>query len=388
MVKDFRRELEGYEEISREIQVLRKYGQEHQKNLKLWQKAVERLHPLRLNLKVKEVLEENTMFRTLRLVSKDGYLPPFQAGQYIKVEVEVEGKKLGRPYSISSPPYLRAYYDITVKRVENGVVSTYLFEKVGVGTSLSATGPAGNFVYNPVIHGKELVFLAGGIGVTPFMSMIREFTGRGTDLRMHLIYGCTTVQDACFKSELEELSQKNENFRYTLVLMNPPEDYRGETGIIDRGLVTRVVTDWQNKTFFLSGPREMLLFVERELEALGVPKARIRREVLGPPRDVTTETGWPSTLAKDKEFQVKLSNGSIIKAKAGETLLASLEKSGVAVKSSCRAGECSLCRTKLLEGKVFEPSGVKVRSSDRALGYIHPCMAYPISDLVLEIPSL
>ena len=63
----------------------------------------------------------------------------------------------------------------------------------------------------------------------------------------------------------------------------------------------------------------------------------------------------------------------------------SLERAGIVITASCRSGECSLCRTKLVSGKVFQPRGVKLRKSDRTFGYIHTCMAYPLEDLEIII---
>jgi ferredoxin len=84
-------------------------------------------------------------------------------------------------------------------------------------------------------------------------------------------------------------------------------------------------------------------------------------------------------------FQVKLKGKADIRARAGEPLMNSLERAGFVLETSCRSGECSLCRTKLISGKVFHPQGVKLRKSDRTHGYIHPCMAYPLTDLEISI---
>jgi ferredoxin len=72
-------------------------------------------------------------------------------------------------------------------------------------------------------------------------------------------------------------------------------------------------------------------------------------------------------------------------AQADEPLLIALEKAGIAVENSCRSGECSMCRVKLLNGKVFQTSGAKIRQSDRQAGYIHSCAAYPISDIEIML---
>ena len=97
--------------------------------------------------------------------------------------------------------------------------------------------------------------------------------------------------------------------------------------------------------------------------------------------DISDYPGWPDAIGRDDAFSVKVKDGRELKARAGETLLSALEKGGVVVPSLCRSGECSMCRLKILAGKVYQPPGVPVRKSDRQFGYVHACMSYPISDL-------
>ncbi len=84
-------------------------------------------------------------------------------------------------------------------------------------------------------------------------------------------------------------------------------------------------------------------------------------------------------------FQVMVKGRKKINARAGEPLMISLERVGIVIPASCRSGECSLCRTKLLSGKVFQPPGAKLRKSDRTYGYIHPCVAYPLENLEIMV---
>jgi ferredoxin len=121
------------------------------------------------------------------------------------------------------------------------------------------------------------------------------------------------------------------------------------------------------------------------LDKLSIKRRKIRVEVFGPPKDVTLQPGWPAGIRRDKEFSVRLMNGESIRARAGETLMVSLERHGIVIPAQCRSGECSLCRTKLLSGKVYQPEGVKLRKSDRDFGYIHPCMSYPLDDVELML---
>ena len=129
----------------------------------------------------------------------------------------------------------------------------------------------------------------------------------------------------------------------------------------------------------------MYRFCLPELDKLGVPSGRLRREVFGPPKDVTQEPGWPEAVTGRTAFRIAIRDGKTITALAGEPIMVSLERSGIMIPNSCRSGECSLCRTKLLSGEVFQLPGARVRKSDRRFGYIHPCLAYPLGDLDILI---
>lgn len=383
--KDYRPEIEGFTEIQGEIEVLRKYGLDYSIHRGKVSQIINMLHPQRLSLQVSEVRQETRATKTFRLVSTNAYLPPFQAGQYINLFVEVGGVRTSRPYSIASPPNQIGYYDITVRKVEDGFVSSCLVDEVKVGDKFESTSPAGNFYHNPLFHGIDLVFLAGGSGITPFMSMIREVTDRGLARDIHLIYGCQHPDDVIFGEELGDRAKRHSNLTVTVVISDPPPGYVGLTGFITADLLRKALGDISSKTFYICGPEDMYAFCLPELEKLGVPRRRVRREVFGPPKDVTSQPGWPRDVSTDTRFKVKLKSGRAIAARAGEPLMISLEKAGIGIPASCRSGECSLCRTKLIAGRVYQPRDVKLRKSDRLFGYIHPCLAYPLDDCEIII---
>jgi ferredoxin-NADP reductase len=385
MSRDFRPEIEGYAEIQKEIEILQKYPFDYTSLKGRVPHVLNFLHPKKIRLQVSEIREETKTAKSFRLVSSDRYLPPFQAGQYINLFVDIGGIRTSRPYSISSPPNQTGYYEITVRRVEDGFVSNYLLDTVKAADQLESTGPAGNFYYQPLFHGSDLVFLAGGSGITPFMSMIREVTECGLPRRIHLFYGSQRLDDVIFGEELEERARRHENLRVTQVISEPPQNYEGFTGFITERLMGRVLGRVSGKTFYLCGPEAMYAYCLPELLKLQVPGRKIRMEVFGPPRDVTAQPGWPEGMSADTRFQVAIKGGGRIDALAGEPLMISMERAGVQIPASCRSGECSLCRTKLLSGKVFQPPEAKLRKSDRTYGYIHPCVAYPLEDLEIMI---
>ncbi len=383
MRKELKKQIEGYTELVQENEVLRKYATSKADSRGQVEKIVNSLHPKTLNLIVSEIRHETDSTTTFRLVSEDGYLPPFQAGQYINLFVEVGKVRTSRPYSISSAPSQSGYYDITVRRVENGFVSGYLLDDVKPGDTFISTSPAGHFYYNPLIHGDDLVFLAGGSGITPFLSMIREATNLNLDRQIHLIYGSRTEEDVIVLKELNDRAANHSNLTVSPVISEPSENYEGVTGFITAELIRDLTGDTSNKTFYVCGPEAMYSFVTAELVKLKLPRRQVRFEVFGPPADITADPGWPKNVSKDAVFKVGLKNGTSIQASTAEPLMNALEREGIVVPASCRSGDCSVCRTKVLSGTVFQPKGVKVRKSDRKYGYIHPCMAYPLEDLEL-----
>jgi len=385
MRPDILTRIEGYDRIVRERELCRKYGTDFSVERGAVEEYVRRLHPERLCLTVADVIAETPSAKTFRLVSPDGPLPPFQAGQYISVSCDIGGVRTGRPYSLSSPPGHRGYYDITVKAVEDGFVSTFLLNSIRRGDALETSGPAGHFHHHPILHDRELVLLAGGSGITPFLSMIREALEGGLDRTFWLFHGDRTTGEAIFREELLRLAARFPNLRYIPVIENPGPGCSDACGYITANLIRREVGDTAGKTFFLCGPGEMYRFCIPELLSLEVPAGKIRREVFGPPRSISRAPGWPGGVREKDVFAVavRAAGGAVtrIPAAAGEPLLAALERSGIVVPSLCRSGECSRCRLKLLSGRVYQPEGVLVRRSDRQHGYIHSCAAYPLEDL-------
>ncbi|MBP7231062.1 MAG: 2Fe-2S iron-sulfur cluster binding domain-containing protein [Syntrophaceae bacterium] len=385
-LQDVLNDIEGYQDIVQEREVLMKYGSDMMHLKGVTQRRISSLHPKRILLTVSEVREETFSAKTLRLVAREGILPPFQAGQYINLFADVGGIRTSRPYSISSSPDQTGYYDITIRRVEDGFVSNYFLEEVKPGDKLISSGPSGHFHHNPIFHGDDLVFIAGGSGITPFMSMVQDIADRGlTERRVHLIYGSKDASDIIFHERLQEIADRHLNISYTPVISEPPVVYKGKKGFITAKLLQDLLGDLSPKTFYLCGPEAMYTFCLKELASLGIQKRKIRIEVFGPPKEVALQPGWPEEILPEQRFVVQLKNGKTIYAQAGETLMASLERNGMVIPALCRSGECSLCRTKLLSGKVYHPPGVKLRKSDRDFGYIHPCIAYPLEDLQLMI---
>ena len=347
-------------------------------------KALLGLHPKRVSLKVTEIIEETESAKTLRFESREDELPYFRAGQYVNLFVDIDGVSTSRPYSISSAPG-KPYWDLTVRRMKDGFVSGYLLDRVKVGDVFESTGPSGSFYHDPLMDTDDLVLLAGGSGITPFASIIREAAEKKPPFKVHLIYGSRDTSDIIFEAELKDSADSHPSFRADFVISEPAAEWAGPCGFLDAEMISSLVGSLEGKTFYICGPEPMYPLCEGALKGLGVPARLVRKEVYGPPAEVTEEPGWPGVDPESVMEVVEVRSGRAIKAMAGEPLMNSLEREGLAVSAICRAGECTACRTRLLEGKVFTPERVRLRWSDERAGYIHPCMSYPLENLRIRI---
>lgn len=347
-------------------------------------RPAEAIHRKELKLVVQSVMDTGKQAKIFRFVSEDGYLPPFEAGQYINLFTQIEGVRTSRPYSLSSSPKQRAYYEITVARTRDGFVSDYLLDQVKLGDRFTANGPAGVFRYQPVFHSKKSLFLAGGSGITPLLSMTREILDAGLDRDVVMLYGCRNPEAALYHEELTAYTAAFPNFRYHLVVSDPVENWDGERGFLDEALIRRLVPDFAQRTSYICGPQVMNDFCKSALEAMGVPEKKIRREMFGARRDIQNEPGWPAELTGNEVFTITVGDKKI-PAKSGEPVLVALERAGVRVNVCFRSGECSLCRVKLVSGNVFLARGMLRRYADEKYGYIHSCKAYPMGDIEIML---
>jgi ferredoxin-NADP reductase/phytoene dehydrogenase-like protein len=354
-----------------------------------------RLHPERIELVVTEVREETTTTRTFRLrPAQGGELPVFRAGQYLSLKVQAGDAWLTRPYSIASAPHealgAGGFYEIAIRRKTNGFLTEQIWKGWREGTRITASGPHGTFYHDPLRDGREIVALAGGSGITPVRSMLREIAAGELDLRITLLYGTRRPDDIPFEEELRDLAARlPERIKVAFVCSEPDVRWYGPTGFLTAACIRGHAGDLAGKTFFLCGPAGMYRFLEPELAALGIPRRRIRREVFGEETAIAGDAAFPVELS-DRSFSLTVRRGTAVdtvQAATGETILATLERAGFAPDSQCRSGECGLCRSHLVSGEVFiRPEDDGRREADRRFGFIHPCATYPLSDLEIRLP--
>ena len=341
------------------------------------------LHPKRQEAVVAEIIPRKDANTYVLKADKLAY---FRAGQYVSVKLQIGGAVTARPYTLASSPRraLEGAYEITVKRAADGFVSDYILDNWKVGTSVTLSGPEGPFSYEPMRDEPEVVGLAGGSGITPFMAMARAIADGTEDFRLTLLYGSRTRADILYAEELAEICEATDKVKLVHVLSE--EQAEGcEHGFLSAELIQKYAP--RDYTLYICGPRAMHDFLSHELPGLDLDEKHIRREFVPVPSSPTYFKEYTADASQVFRLRLlSLGEEMLVPLRADEPVLTAIERAGVAAPSRCRSGECGWCRSRLVSGEVFIPESMDGRRlADAGAGYIHPCSSWALSDLTLEI---
>ena len=350
------------------------------------------LHPDYQKLVVSEVIGHDAagaktyVFRS----AENKPLAYFRAGQYLSLKLQIGDSFVTRPYSISSSPKwaTEGKVAITVRTNPGGFVADWLLENLKEGDTVIASAGEGQFYYENLRDAKNVVALAGGSGITPFLSMAYAIRDGIEDFNLTILFGSRTEETILFREELDAICAACPKVKVVHVLSH--EEKEGfEHGFITGALIEKYAAG-EEVSVFMCGPQAMYNFVDGELAKLGYDEKHVRHEIFGAVKEPWTLPGYPAE-AKGQTFQLTVKQCGqvyVIPASADEPLLIAIERAGIAAPSLCRSGECGWCRSRMTAGQVFIPQkGDGRRYADVMYGYIHPCGSFPISDVELEVPG-
>lgn len=350
------------------------------------------LHPEKQYVKIARVIERDADCKSFELVADTEKgteaLAYFSAGQYLTVFLDIEGMKVNRAYSISSSPKeaLEGKYMLTVKGVQGGLVSRYILDNWKEGDSVTVSAPEGFFEYNSLRDAQTVIGVAGGSGITPFLSMAQAICDGDEDFELILLYGSREAEHILFKEEFDRIMEKTDKVKVIHVLSH--EEQKGyEHGFVTADLIRKYAPETPYSVF-LCGPQQMYAFVDQELEKMALEKKYIRHELFGEIHDPKTQADYPGGAPDDIHITVTVRDETkTVTGSANDTILQILEKNGISVPSRCRSGECGWCHSRLVSGKVYVPKATDGRRmADLKYGYIHPCATFGLSDLEIEVP--
>lgn len=343
----------------------------------------ERLHPGYMEVELTKIrpLTDSMKEFTFRRVDSNAF-PFFRAGQYVSLQAKIGDSLVSRPYSIVSSPKDALAGKLVLGIEDAGFFSACMCSQAKEGDCFHMTEPAGEFHYEALRDSRKIVCIAGGSGITPFMSMAASMLDGTEEYEMTLFYGARDRQHIAYQGELDAMAEKGLKVIYVLSDEKSAEQADGyEKGFVTRALLEKY-TDVRGVTFFLCGPAAMYQFVLDELKPLELPVKAVHkdasccqnREIAGP------RTFSMTVRMRDQIFEIR--------AKENETLLTAMERAGLNAPNKCRAGGCGFCHSKWIKGEfVIAEDRDGRREADKKFGFIHPCVTYPAGDMEIEVPA-
>jgi len=216
--------------------------------------------------------------KIFRLQSEDGKVLRFLPGQFVFIHLlDAEGKSIiKRPYSIASSPS-DPYLEFGIE-MRSGDMTKRL-DKLKAGEGVGVEGPFGKMA---LTQEKKAAFIAGGVGITPFMSMIRFICVKKAEGSFVLFYSVRSIDKILYKDELERLQKKNPALKVVITITREtPPDWIGECGRISKEMIAKHLDKASETEWFLCGSPEMVKGVRSCLEGLGVDQKKIKMEGWG-----------------------------------------------------------------------------------------------------------
>jgi len=303
---------------------------------------------------------ESALVTSYWLANADGAaLPAPVAGQFLPIAVDVPGHgALRRTYTISA--YEAGRYRLSIKRERvpgqpPGRVSNYVHDHWAVGDRISAGAPQGHFVLDTT-SSRPIVLLAGGIGITPLLAMLRELAACEATRKVVLIMGMRHHRDHPFQSEVADLARRMDltlHARYSEQLEDASEgQFPDSFGLVDEALL-RYLVPAPDADVYLCGPGPFMNAMDQALAALGVPDERVRFEAFGPATIERRRTQAPAATAGAAPM-VSFAKSEVTAPfdPRALNLLEFAEDIGLSPPFRCRSGSCGACATRKLSGAV------------------------------------
>ena len=232
---------------------------------------------------VSAIRDETPRVKTLTL-SLPNWLG-HKAGQHVDIRLTAaDGYQAERSYSIASAPSNDAVIDLTIERVEDGEVSSFLFDVLVVGDKFEVRGPIGGYFVWDGAAADPLLLVGGGSGVVPLMAMVRERARVGAGVPCTLLYSSRTPDDIIYADELMRLNDRGDGLRvlYALTRVQPP-GWTGYSRRIDMSMLGEVIeTTGRMAQAFVCGPTPLVETVAESLVNIGLTPSQVRTERFGP----------------------------------------------------------------------------------------------------------
>ena len=320
----------------------------------------------------------------------------YMSGQFLTLIASIGGKDVRRAYSLCSSPFVDDDLVVTVKRVDDGLMSNWLIDNLKVGQQLKVMEPMGQFTTEfQKSNKRHLIMFGGGSGITPMMSIIKTTLTQESESICSLIYCNRDIDSVIFKDTLSNLETKYEGRLHVIhVLDNAPLNWQGYSGLLNKEMLVKLferIPDWglDKTTYLMCGPEGMMKNVESLLADHKIPDEKIFKEsfVQGTIDKAQKKETKGASENKAREVTIHY-DGQVFKITVEPTntiLLTALDK-GIDLPYSCQSGLCTACRGRAISGKVKMDEEEGLSQSERNEGYVLTCVGHPMTDdVVIEI---
>jgi len=330
---------------------------------------------------------------TLRPRPEDAARFAFIQGQYLTFRRAFDGEELRRSYSICAG-LDEGLLKVGIKRVDGGAFSTWANGNLAPGTVLEAMPPMGNF-HAPLDKtvGRHYLGFAGGSGITPVLSILKTVLSREPKSRFTLVYANRQMASIMFREELEDL--KNTYLgRLSVIHVLEAEGQEIDlfTGLVDAEKMAALFTHWVDPEdvdlAFICGPEPMMLTIARSLRDHGLDETQIKFELFasgqpGRAKHKAVSKAADSGAACEASVTLDGATRSFRMPKSGQSLLDAALSNNMDAPFACKAGVCSTCRAKVLEGEVEMHTNHALEDYEVRQGYVLTCQCYPLSDTLV-----
>lgn len=309
----------------------------------------------------------------------------FLPGQFITLELPIDGETIYRSYTIASAPTRPDTITITVKRTDGGIVSNWLHDHLQIGQQIVVTGPTGDFTCSLHPAGKYL-FLSGGSGITPLMSMARSFHDLGEDPDIVFLHNARTSDDIIFRKELDLIAFNRPGFSPAFICETTDAEPSIHTGRLTLGKLQRIAPDFLQREVFTCGPAPYMANVRAILEAAGFDMQHYHEESFSFESLPTASPAEEKTAAPSGDgFEIQLSKtGQSISCAPNQFILDAAIAAGLRLPAACSKGVCGTCKSKMTSGQVDMKHGGGIRQREIDQGMILLCCSKPLGNVTIE----
>jgi ferredoxin-NADP reductase len=347
-------------------------------------------HPVRCV----KIIQETWDVRTFCFMADQPLMYFFKPGQFVTLELTIDGEPVMRSYTISSSPSVPYSFSITIKRVPGGKVSNWLHDNLQEGQEIAVHGPVG--LFNAIdFPADKVLYLSGGVGITPVMSMARWFYDTNANVDMVFVHSARSPKDIIYHRELEHMAARVSNFNLHLICEKHGfgEPWAGYRGYLNKPMLELIAPDFMQREIFCCGPTPYMNAVKRMLEANGFDMSHYHEEAFGPTpeevredvKELAAEAAGEPAPAESDLFEVSFtSSGKSIRIAPGDTVHAAAAKIGLHIPKACGMGICGTCKVMKNSGEVNMEHNGAITDEDIAEGYILACCSVPTSDVAID----